>query len=57
MRVFPHEPRRGAPPHWEPYTARPPMPPTTPTAAPGTAPSTPATGLLLTGGGARAAYQ
>ncbi|WP_373692596.1 patatin-like phospholipase family protein, partial [Acidovorax sp.] len=29
----------------------------TPTAAPGTAPSTPATGLLLTGGGARAAYQ
>ena len=33
------------------------MPSTTPTAASGTATSTPATGLLLTGGGARAAYQ
>ena len=33
------------------------MPSTSSTAAPGTAPSTPATGLLLTGGGARAAYQ
>ena len=33
------------------------MPPTTPTAAPGNVPATPATGLLLTGGGARAAYQ
>ena len=33
------------------------MPPTSSTAVPGTAPSTPATGLLLTGGGARAAYQ
>ena len=29
------------------------MPPTTPTAAPGNVPATPATGLLLTGGGAQ----